>query len=306
MKRMLHPFRHLTSLWLSLHLHRFIRWSLLFTYSVILYSPNHQLYAQPTVEAQRIDPINIRRFSPTMDAQGLGVTERAVGLKTGDFNLGLMVDFAFDPLRQKINGQNQTIVERYTTGQIYAAFGLWNHLTLGMSQPFVILQGDVDGTGTAVPFAEDGLSDTRFSAKGVILNSQKSMIGVAIQLDTEFVFSQTHPLSSHGATGASPLLTPWLILDAEWHYVVTSLNVGYALKQERSLSDPVTLEDGSVYTRDEPIQLGPELSYRWGISGRYIPNFLHHSVEIIGAVPMGQAQRGSTLELISTLRFIFS
>ena len=49
-------------------------------------------------QAERIEPINIRRFSPTMDALGLGVTERAIGLRTGDFNPGLMVDFAFDPL----------------------------------------------------------------------------------------------------------------------------------------------------------------------------------------------------------------
>jgi outer membrane protein OmpA-like peptidoglycan-associated protein len=267
----------------------------------LLDTQRSRAYAQST---SPVGPIDIRRFSPSMDAQGFVSTERAVGLKTGDFNLGLMVDFSFDPLSQKIKGQTRTLVDQYSTGQLIFSIGFWEHLTLGVSQPLVIIQGDLDGPeGVDAPTSADGIGDTRFLAKGIILNSLYWPVGVAIHVEASMAFQQTHPLTSHGQ---SPLITPSLILDSEWQYVATSLNIGYALSDVRAIDRPVSLEMGTT-PREDPIRVKDELIYRWGVSGRYIPGFFHHSLEVIGTLPTSPVgDRGLSLELLTGLRFLFN
>ena len=133
-----------------------------------------QLYAQSPALNTPQPNFDIRRFSPPMDSQGFALTERSVGLKTLNINLGLYIDSAFDPLTQKIQGNSYSIVDRYTTGQLNFAIGFFERLTLGLSQPFVILSGDLDGPGALDSFNADGLGDTHFLFKVIAFNSKKS------------------------------------------------------------------------------------------------------------------------------------
>lgn len=266
-----------------------------------------------TLWAERaVTPFNIRTFSSTLDAQSLVITERAVGLETGELNFGLMTDFDFSPLSQsfEVNGQRQRaeLIERYTTAQLSISLGLFGHLTLGVSQPFLIIKGDLDGPGDDPAFSTDGLGDTRGMLKALILDSRYWPIGIALATSADFALVQTHPLSTEAL---QPLLTSWFILDTQWEYLVLSTNIGYVMRKEGKLDRPIERteaeEDAPTISIQpiDPIVLGPELAYRAGISIRYVPGSLHHSFEASGAVPMG-GERGERLELISALRFIFN
>ena len=101
--------------------------------------------------------LNVRHFQPTMDAQGLTVTERSLGLKTGDINLSLFVDSSNNTIEQSVRGQSFLLVDQINSAQISLAVGLWGHVTLGVSQPLHLIQGDWDGKGVIPAFAEDGL-----------------------------------------------------------------------------------------------------------------------------------------------------
>jgi len=259
-----------------------------------------------------VTPFNVRSFSSTLDAQSLVVTERAVGLETGELNFGLITDFDFSPLTQtfEVNGARQraTLINRYTTAQLSLSLGLFGHLTLGVSQPFLIITGDLDGPGDEPAFSTDGLGDTRGMLKAVLLDSRSWPVGVALAMSADLALTQTHPLTSEGQT---PLLTPWLILDCDWRYLALSSNVGYVMRGEGRLDEPISVtlnEDAppTIIAPIDPVILGPELAYRAGASVRYIPGSLHHSVELSGAHPLSSGARGDRLELLTALRFIFN
>ena len=285
-------------------MHPHLYWGLIgFLFGLIVISQLRisKTYGQTPVNRSPQPNFDVRRFSPPMDSQGFALTERSVGLKTFNVNLGLYVDSAFSPLSQKIQGTSYALVDRYTTGQINFAIGFFERLTIGLSQPFVILSGDLDGPGALDPFNADGLGDTHLLLKVIAFNSKKSPVGLALMSDFAFATSPTHPLASDYQ---SPLIHPTLIIDTEFKYVAVSTNVGYLMRQARLFADPVIDLMGNSLVRD-PIELGAELSYRFGVSGRYIPGFFHQSFEVIGGHPLGQAQNGQWMELASSLRFIF-
>ena len=257
----------------------------------------------PADPAALIRPFNTRRFLPPMDAQGLATTERAVGLETGDLNLSLMTDFAFGQLSQALGGPNgfvgsAAVVDRYTSGQFTFAVGLFGRLTLAVSQHLLIISGDLDGQGGAPPYSTDGVGDTHALVKVIALDSRHSPVGVALALDASFDLASTHPLATEGGR---PLLTPWLVVDAEWERVEVSVNAGYVMRPGGALDAPV---DG--LTRIDPISLGPELAYRGGVGVRYIPGFLHQTFEAIGSAPTAGGARGASLEALTALRLIFN
>ena len=267
----------------------------------------------PLLAQRPVSAFNTRAFEPTIDTQGLVTTERAVGLNTGEFNLSLGVDFAFNPLKQRFSvegaSRSYTLIERYTSAQLSMAVGLWGHVTLGLSQPLLILKGDLDGPGAGLPFSTDGAGDTRLSLKVTALDSEAWPVGVAFALNAHLALAHTHPLTTEGLT---PLLTPWLIIDSGWRYVTLSANVGYVMRAEGALNSVALLapvEEGGAptpLTPLDPITLGPELAYRAGVEVRYVPEVLHQSFEALGASPVGSAQRGERLEALTALRLIFN
>jgi OOP family OmpA-OmpF porin len=257
----------------------------------------------PADPADLVRAFNTRRFLPPMDAQGLAVTERAVGLETGDLNLSLMTDFAFDALSQRLVGadgvtRSAAVVDRYTSGQFTLSVGLFGRVTLALSQHLLIISGDLDGEGGAPPYSTDGAGDTHALVKVIALDSRRSPVGVALALDASFDVTGVHPLASEGG---SPLLTPWLVVDSEWERVELSVNAGYVMRARGSVDAPA----GDL-VRLDPVSVGPELAYRAGVAVRYIPGFLHQTFEALGAVPTAGGARGVSLEAISALRLIFN
>ena len=276
------------------------------TCALISSAPTAVVWAQEPAQADPLTlvrPFNARRFLPPMDAQGLAATERAAGLETGDLNLSLTTDFAFSPLTQRLGGpdglvREAAVVDRYTSGQLTLSVGLFGHITLGVSQHVLIVRGDLDGEGGAPPYSTDGLGDTRALVKLIALDSRRWPVGLAFALDASFDLSAASPLTTEGKR---PLLTPWLVMDAEWERAEVSVNAGYVMRGVGALDAPA---DG--LTRLDPIVLGPEVAYRAGVGVRYIPGFFHQTFEAIGAVPAGAASRGVSLEVITALRLIFN
>ena len=104
--------------------------------------------------------------------------------------------------------------------------------------------------------------------------------------------------------------TSLIIGNANWTYLSLALNLAYLLRPERELNLSF-IENETSYPVNDPIFMGPELAYRSGIALKYIPKFLHHSFELLGAVPIGldpalSSNRAMRLELISGLKLLFN
>ncbi len=261
------------------------------------------LFAQSSNQLNTAQSIDLRTFQPTMDAQGFVSTERSVGLDTGKMDFGLFVDYAFNPLKQQINGSNAVIVDQLLAGQLSWAIGLFNRLTLGISQPLVIVHADPDGPGRLDDFSADGLGDTRFRAKGIIFDSRKSMVGLSLMIDSAFSIAQV----SNYTTYAQPMILPWLIVDGQSTYFNWGLNVGFKAVGARSIADPVTLDSGMVVNRTNPINIGQEGLIKLAGAIRYIPDFFEQTIEFYSALPLASgAQRGMIAEIISGFRLYFT
>ncbi len=261
----------------------------------------------PTTTSNQIDPtqsIDLRTFQPTMDSQGFMSTERSVGIDTGKMDFGLFVDYAFNPLTQSINNQKSVLVDKLAAGQLSWAIGLFNRITLGISQTLVIVHADPDGPGIRDDFSADGLGDTRFRAKGIIFDSRYSPVGLSLMLDTAFAFGQ---VSNYTSYGQKPLILPWLIVDGQSTYFSWGLNLGFKSAQLRSIADPVTLETGMQVPRANPISVGQEGVIKLAGAIRYIPDFFEQNIEIYTALPLASgAQRGTLLEVMSGFRLHFN
>ena len=254
----------------------------------------------------QISAINVRTFRPTVDALGLISVERSVALSHLKLNLSLMIDSERDGLTQRFSGRDFVVLNQATTGQFSLALGLWGRLTLGLSLPLHIVKSDLDGPNGQPILSDDGLGDGSFSLKGVIYDSAKSPVGLAILVHTYWSLATPLPLLSDQS---KPLVEPLLIVDSEWSRVALAFNVGYRMRNQGSLAPIDVREDGTTAVTENPIRFGPELSYRTGISFYYVPRFLHHCFELIGGTPVGVeggALRAQHLEVLSGLKLIFN
>jgi OmpA-OmpF porin, OOP family len=262
------------------------------------------LYAQSSNDAQY--QLNTHRISANGDSLGLIMTERAVPINHLSLNLGLFIDRDSKSLSFTSNNQSEATLEQVTSGQLTIALGLWNRINLSVSQFVHIEKYDLDGPRGNPAQSKDGLGDTSFSVKGIILNSEKSVMGLALMLQTYQSFAAPQEFLSDGR---AVTLLPSLVIDANWSYVTLALNAGYLTRSQREITPTFTREEGVESPVDNPIRVGSELTYRSGISFKYIPRFLHHTFEVIGGLPIGvngEPLRATRLELISGLKLIFN
>ena len=253
-----------------------------------------------------LDPLNVRSFRPTMDALGMINVERAVALSHLKLNLSLLIDSERDALTHKISGDDYVALSQVTTGHLSFAIGLWGRVTLALGLPLHIVKSDLDGPEGTPPQSTDGIGDLSFSLKGVIFDSAKSPVGLALITHTYWSVAEPVTLLSDSA---KPLIEPWLVIDSEWRYAALALNAGYRMRTPGTFAPLAVVEEGVNAPVSDPIRFGPEVTYRAGLSVYYVPRFLHHCFEVIGGQPVGVeggALRAQHLEVISGLKLIFN
>ncbi len=267
-----------------------------------------ELYLLPEACAQTTTeyPLNIHRFSTTTDALGMITTERAVGLGHLTLNLGLFIDSESKSVEFEGSGGSYPAIESVTSGQLWITFGLWHRITLSFSQQVHISKYNLDGPNGESVQSDDGIGDSSFTLKGVIFDSERSALGVALMMRASLGFSSGLELLTDGA---GPTLWPSLVLDKDWRYAGLALNLGYLLRSEQLISPLYVDQAGQALSVIDPIRVGHEATYRAGLSLKYVPSFLHHTFEVLGGIPTqvsDGALRGQRLELISGLKLIFN
>ena len=247
--------------------------------------------------------VNTHQLSSSGDALGLVMTERSAAIRHLDFNIGIFIDSAAEPLSFTGNDGQFSVLDQTTSGQVIIALGLWDRLNLSISQFVHISQYDFDGPQGLPLQSEDGLGISSLSLKGIIFDSQRNTFGLALAVKA--MQSLMSPLNFL-ADSNGLIVEPSLIIDANWTYISLATNFAYLLRPEREVNLGFTVDETS-YPISNPITIGPELAYRSGISLKYIPKFLHHSFELLGSVPLTQdPSRAVRLELISGIKLLFN
>jgi OOP family OmpA-OmpF porin len=273
----------------------------------LLGSASFLLFAAPAA-AQEARDIDIQNFRPAMDSKGLVTLERSKALGTLEPSLGLYLNYAFDPLKQKIGGKEVNVVDNLGTGNFVLALGFANIVEIGANLPVVISRGQNDGAGDGENLSADGFGDAQFSLKVRILDRERHTIGLALVPSVVVGTGEADGFISHGQ-GA--YFVPRLAID--WMFgsrVYMAVNGAARLRDRRELSDavtPVTVTDAagvaSTIPREDPIIVGKDVQYGLGVGFILIPERLDLIFEGFGAVPIESgAERAMPVEALGALK----
>jgi len=252
--------------------------------------------------------IDVQNFRPAMDSKGFISLDRSKALGTLEPSIGLYLNYAFKPLRQKIDGEQRELLESYGTGDFVLALGFFNLFEVGAALPIVIIRGDGDGPGREDQIAGDGFGDMRLNLKLRILDREAYPVGLALVPSLLLPTGEAGIFASHGKMS----ILPKLVID--WDLgsrVGMALNLGARLREKRSLERSVSFEDenGQLHTlaREDPIILGNELLFGFGLGVQVFKERLEFILESFGSSPLeGGAQRANPLEVLAAFRFFLS
>jgi outer membrane protein OmpA-like peptidoglycan-associated protein len=254
--------------------------------------------------AQEPYDLDIQNFRPAMDTKGLITVERSKALGTLEPSFGLYLDYAFNPLKQDIGGDEEVLVERLGTGTFVFAIGFANIVEIGAQLPVVIVRGDPDGPGDEPSLDGDGFGDAQLSAKIRILDRERHGIGLALLPIVQLGSGEENTFVSHGQT---PVFIPKLVVD--WDVgsrVSMAVNAGATLREKREIAGNVTVTDegGMATTRArDSIVTGKEFNYSAGVGIALIQQRLDLIVEGYGAVPIESgAENAMPLEVLAGLK----
>ncbi len=240
--------------------------------------------------AQETGGIDIERFKPSLDSQGMVLTEAGQGEKSGDLNLGLYLHYSYRPL--VIRDSDGKILQSLVKDRIAASFilsmGLFDWLTVGVEVPSTFWQDGayIDNDGADLGLTSAGLGDIRVGLKVTILRQQSHGISMALSLPV------TLPSGDEGAFLGSESLTfmPALTFSRSLidDLLVLALNVGSWIQGETSYGD---------------LNTGSEFFYRAGA----MMNFTHDwslSAEGVGAAKLESFGKNKPKE--TPLEWIFA
>jgi outer membrane protein OmpA-like peptidoglycan-associated protein len=136
--------------------------------------------------AQEEQGLDIERFKPALDSQGLIMTEAGQGEEAGDLNLGLYFHYSFKPLvvTTPQGLVRQSLVETRVAASVYASMGIADWLTLGLEVPVTLIQtGEyLTNEGVSQGLTGSGLGDIRILPKFTVLNEKKHGVSMAFLL----------------------------------------------------------------------------------------------------------------------------
>ncbi len=225
---------------------------------VYIVSFNSQVYSQNIG-----DGLDTERFKPSLDSQGLIVTEAGRGEDKGNLNLGLYLHYAKKPL---VLSSGDTIIRELISdrlaGNVRFSTGVTNWLTLGVDIPAVFYQDgsllDQD-TGESVKLAGAVLGDIRFVPKLTIL---RALSGFSLGLMVPVTLPSGDEESFYGNKGltAGPTLAASVkLLD---NRLLLAANLGALLQENSGYAD---LEVGhEAFYR---VGAGVIFTEKWMLSG---------------------------------------
>jgi OmpA-OmpF porin, OOP family len=245
--------------------------------------------------------LNIQNFRPAMDARSLITVERSRVLGTFEPSIGLYMNYAWRPLKQKIGDKEEALVEHLIAGKFLLSLGFFNVVQVGGALPISIVRADGDGPGDEPLLAGDGIGDAEAHIKVRVVDGEKYPVGLALAASIGFGVGQANAFVSHGQT---VVLIPSLILDWQvGQFVAMSLNLGAHLRETRSLDGEVSIDEGgpmaSRLTRADPIRFGNSASYGFGVAWSVAPESTDLVFETFGSVPLiGDAERAMPVEVL--------
>ncbi len=185
------------------------------------------------------DGLDIERFKPSLDSQGMILTEAGQGEKAGDLNLGFFLHYSYRPLviTNAAGEHLRSLVDDRLAASFYLSMGMFDWLTVGVEVPAVFWQeGEYpDSTGVDQGLAGAGLGDIRVSAKLTALRQADHGLSLALQVPV------TLPSGDEGAFLGSESLTamPFLALSRGLidDMLLLALNVGVRIQKDVALHD---------------------------------------------------------------------
>ncbi|MEZ4436407.1 MAG: OmpA family protein [bacterium] len=264
--------------------------------------------------AQEPYDLDIQNFRPAMDARSFITVERAKALGTLEPSFGLIINYAVDPLVQRIEGpdydRDVPLVQHHLAGDFIFAIGIAHVVEIGARLPVAIIRGDGDGPGDGPELAGDGFGDIAANLKVAILDREAHPLGLALVASAAFDTGDDDVFASHGQ--GSPILEGGLVLDFQLGpRVGLAVNGGARLREERRLDGGITdtFEDEAgneqtrTFRRVDPIVTGDEITYGLGVGVTLIMDRLDLVFETFGAVPLiSEAERATPLETLLALR----
>lgn len=211
------------------------------------------LAAPPPYNPDNRRLFDLQLFRPAIDSKGYITTNASQVLGLWDFSFGLVGTVAYAPLRLEADGKRFG-VDYAVTPSLQAALG-FRYAELAVTLPVQINAGSsgpryVSPTGNpnnnnSLTFAGQGIGDIGIHAKGRILNSSTSPIGLGLLLSIYVPSGGAASFLGDGGVG----LVPTLIVDREFgrsRRFRLSLNAGFNFR----LDGTHTFTDGGQRIRD--------------------------------------------------------
>ena len=183
---------------------------------------------------------------PSIDAGRYIVTEQSQGLYQWGYNIGMNMNYAFEPAElvpTTGGGRVAGVVDDLMVADFTASLGLLDWLNVGIDVPLVARETfynfiNPDASQCTVTAAcpkqtKTKLGDILFAAKVRLIDSDRSMFGLALQPFISFPTGSGYYLTGYGQfSGGAKAIFDMNIKDR----VYLALNVGYQVLKEKRYS----------------------------------------------------------------------
>ncbi len=171
------------------------------------------------------------------------------GLKQGQPHFGINANYAYHLINLSINNRNQWIVNYLVGGNIDAAVGLFDFLSLGVDVPYAFLE-NLKNITTLTSYNEVSFGDIRLDVKGQILEDKSWHPGIAIIPSIFFPTGNTRRFTGNMGYRYQGLL----VIDKTIGPVYISLNGGYRFVKRKTIITR-TIDDQMLYGLGLAVQL---------------------------------------------------
>jgi outer membrane protein OmpA-like peptidoglycan-associated protein len=211
------------------------------------------------------DGLDVERFRPALDSQGLVVTEGGQGEKSGDLDLGCYFHYSHNPLVLRRGDEIlHSLVGERVAADLYLAMGLTDWLGVGVDVPAVFYQQgkSFDAvTGQELSLASASLGDIRVAPKITVLREER--FGLALGLNIPVGL----PSGDNTAFAGSPSVTFSPTLVASKHFLkdrlLVAFNLGTLLLAEKASYHDLSA-DHEIFYR---VGAGWQFTEKWRLSG---------------------------------------
>ena len=210
--------------------------------------------------------VNAQHFEASPHGGDMLMIRTAARARAG-FSGGFLLSYARDPfiIEDGREGVDDTfgLVEQHSVADLFAAFGVWDRLSVGLNLPVVMFAAGETGIVNAPAADAWGLGDVRLGLRFLLLPRDGDGLGLGIDADAGF------PTAMEGtyAGSAGITATPRFVLDYAFAGTLLAMNAGYRLEDADEVAG--FEKDGGLVLglgvrqglADERIQLLGELSF---------------------------------------------